>query len=399
MLMASTKLDQLQALARAPIAFEHNEVWRVYTGGRLFRELRRRPEPRDSHYAEDWIASMTRADNPPRDGQPPLEGLSIVRGTEVPFSLLVELFPDRALGAEHLAAFGPTTGVLAKFLDSAVRLPIQAHPDDELARRYFDSPVGKTEAWIIVNTRVVNGVEPYILMDFRPGIAPAEFRRLVDEQDLERQVACLNRIAVKPGEVYLVTGRTAHAIGSGVFMVEVQQPSDLVIHTERKVVDVEMPEEVCHMGLGWDRAMEVFDFTGRTAEQTLARARLKPRPSAVAAGGAVEQLVAHDDTPFFASRRLTVTGELRCDNERFYAGAVIAGQGRLTWERGAMDLRAGDTFFVPNCVREHEYRAAGVELQIITAEAPAIAKPAASAAPDDPVVGKSRACGVSRSGR
>jgi len=397
--MAAAKLEQLAALARAPIAFEHNEVWRVYTGGRLFRELRRRPAPHDSHYPEDWIASMTRADNPPRDGQPPLEGLSIVRGTEVPFSLLVELFPQEVLGAEHLAAYGPTTGVLAKFLDSAVRLPIQAHPDDELARRYFDSPVGKTEAWIIVNTRVIDGVEPYILMDFRPGVAPTDFRRLVDEQDLEGQVACLNRIAVKPGEVYLVTGRTAHAIGRGVFMVEVQQPSDLVIHTERKVVDVEMPEEACHMGLGWDRAMEVFDFSGRTQEQTVARARLKPRPSAVAAGGAVEQLISHEDTQFFASRRLAVTGELQCDNERFYAGAVITGRGRLTWERGAMDLRAGDTFLVPNSVREHEYRAAGGELQIVTAEPPAIAKPTASAAPDDPAAGKSHTSSLLDSGR
>lgn len=370
--MTSAKLDQLAVLARAPIAFECNEVWRVYTGGKLFRELRGSPHPADSYYPEEWVASMTRADNPPRDGRPALEGLSVIRGSEVPFSLLVELFPQEILGADHFAAFGPATQVLAKFLDSAVRLPIQAHPDDELARRYFDSPVGKTEAWVIVNTRVINHIEPYLLLDFRPGVAPADFRRMVDEQDLEGQVACLNRIAVRPGEVYLVTGRTPHAIGSGVFMIEVQQPSDLVIHTERKVVEVEIPEEVCHMGLGWDRALEVFDFTGRTVEQTLNRSRLAPREIVKTDGGAVEQLIAHSDTQFFASRRLTVTGELGFTNERFYAGAVVAGSGRLTWERGAMDLRAGDTFFVPNCVGGHEYRAAGGQLQIITAEPPAI---------------------------
>lgn len=394
--MASPRLDQLAALARAPIAFERNEVWRVYTGGKLFRELRGQPDPRDSYYPEDWVASMTRADNPPRDGQPPLEGLSVIRGTEIPFSLLVELFPEEILGGAHLAAFGATTRVLAKFLCSAVRLPIQAHPDDELAQRYFDSPVGKTEAWIIVNTRVINGAEPYILLDFRPGVDPADFRRMVDEEDLDGQVACLNRIAVKPGDAYLVTGRTPHAIGSGVFMIEVQQPSDLVIHTERKVVEVEIPEEICHMGLGWDRAMEVFDFTGRTEQETLRRARLTPREIAVGASGAVDQLISYDDTPFFAARRLRVIGELECANERFYAGAVIGGRGRLTWARGAMDLRAGDTFFVPNSVREHKYRAVGsagaqpaVPLQVITAEPPALATPGGGRTCEDPMLGKS----------
>ena len=399
--MASARLDQLAALARAPIAFDYNDVWRVYTGGKLFRELRRQPNPHDSYYPEDWVASMTRADNPPRDGQPPLEGLSIIRGTEVPFSLLVELFPEETLGREHVAAFGPMTRVLSKFLDSAVRLPIQAHPDDALAQRYFDSPVGKTEAWVIVNTRAIDGVEPFILLDFRPGVDPADFRRMVDVQDLDGQVACLNRIAVRPGDVYFVMGRTPHAIGSGVFMIEVQQPSDLVIHTERKVVDVEMPEEACHMGLGWDRAMEVFDFTGRTAEQTLARARLIPRPLEAAAGGTVEQLISHQDTPFFASRRLSVVGELEMVNERFYAGAVVSGRGKLSWGRGAMDLRAGDTFFVPNSVREHKYRAAGAQqampFEVITAEPPALPNPAA--ADDDPIVGRSHTSKLLRGGR
>jgi mannose-6-phosphate isomerase len=377
--MSTSKLGDLAALARAPIAFERNEAWRVYTGGKLFRELRGQPDPHDSYYPEDWIASMTRARNPPRDGQPPLEGLSIVRGTAVPFALLVELFPREMLGADHLAVFGPTTQVLAKLLDSAVRLPIQAHPDDEYAQRYFDSPVGKTEAWIIVATRVIDGVEPYLLLGFQPRVEPAHFRRLVDAQDLQGQVACLNRIPVQPGDAYLVTGRTPHAIGSGVFMIEVQQPSDLVIHTELKVVEVELPAEGAHMGLGWDRALEVFDYTGRTVAEVMARARLQPRVVAQSAGGDVEQIIAYADTPFFASRRLTVVGAqhavpLQLTNERFYAGAVVAGAGALVWPGGEMALRPGDTFFVPYAVREHTYIGAqhAVPLQVITADPPAL---------------------------
>jgi len=373
--MTLARMDQLAALARAPIAFERNETWRVYAGGKLLRELRGQPDPQDNHFPEDWIASMTRADNPPRDGRPALEGISVIRGTDVPFSLLVELFPREIVGEAHAAAFGPRTQVLAKFLDSAVRLPIQAHPDDDYARRYFNASVGKTEAWIVVATRVVDGVEPYILLDLHPDVDAAGFRRLVEEQDLEGQVACLNRIPVLPGEAYLVAARTLHAIGSGVFMIEVQQPSDLVVHTERRVVDIEISEQAAHMGLGWDTALDILDYTGRTVQETTAHAKLQPQEVLRLSGGTVQQVISYRDTPFFASRRIQVQGELKLTNQHFYAGAVVSGAGSLACSRAEMQLRPGDTFLVPNSVRAHTYRATDCGLQIITADPPAIACP------------------------
>jgi mannose-6-phosphate isomerase len=368
------RMRELEKLASGVIVFASNEVWRVYTGGKLFRQLRGQAEARDSYYPEDWIASMTRADNPPRDGTPPLEGLSVIEGTNVPFALLVELFPESILGRKHCEKFGPTTGVLAKFLDSAVRLPIQAHPDDELARRLWNAPVGKTEAWIIVGTRKIGGEEPYLLLGFKPGVDKQEFRRMVLSQDLAGQIALLHRIPVRPGEAYLVTGRTAHAIGPGVFMIEVQQPSDLVIHTERKCVDVEIPEEICHMGLGWDAALEVFDYSGETLDEVMARCRLRPQAVEKRPGGQIAQLVGRETTPHFASRRILLeeSAKLALRNERFYAAAVLRGSGRVTSDKGEVELSAGQAFFVSKAVVEHEYRAAGAGLEVIAADPPAL---------------------------
>jgi mannose-6-phosphate isomerase len=370
----SNRLKELERMARGVVVFAANEAWRVYTGGRLFRELRGQADARDSYYPEDWIASMTRADNPPRDGAPALEGLSVIGGTNVPFALLVELFPEVMLGKQHYRAFGPTTRVLAKFLDSAVRLPIQAHPDDDLAEALFDAPVGKTEAWIIVGTRKIGDVEPYILLGFKEGIDKREFHRMVLAQDTQAQIETLHRIPVKPGEAYLVTGRTAHAIGSGVFMIEVQQPSDLVVHTERKCVDVEIAEEICHMGLGWGRALEVFDYTGETLEQLMARTRLQPRAIEKQGGGQVSQLIGYERTPHFASRGVSVApgGKVALRNERFYAAAVVRGGGDVTWAGGDVELRAGDAFFMSNAVTDHEYSAGTAGLEIITAEPPVL---------------------------
>jgi mannose-6-phosphate isomerase len=315
---------------------------------------------------------MTRADNPPRDGAPALEGLSVIRGTNVPFALLVELFPELMLGRSHYERFGPTTGVLAKFLDSAVRLPIQTHPDDELAQRLWNAPVGKTEAWIIVGTRRIGDEEPYLLLGFKPGIDKERFRRMVLGQDLPGQIASLHRIAVRPGDAYLVTGRTAHAIGPGVFMIEVQQPSDLVIHTERKCVDVEIPDEICHMGLGWDAALEVFDYSGESVDEVMARRRLHPQVVERRAARQIVQLIGYETTPHFGSRRILLEGggKLGLRNERFYAAAVVRGSGCVEWDTDEVELCPGDAFFVSNAVAEHEYRAGEQGLEIITAEPP-----------------------------
>lgn len=365
-----SKLDELECLAHAPIVFAPNETWRVYTGGKLFRQLRGVPDAQDSHYPEDWIASVSRAVNPRRDGQPALEGLSVVRDTDVPFALLVELFPEALLGIAHLAKFGPTTGVLAKFLDSSVRLPIQAHPDDALAQKHWGERFGKTESWIIVATRPLGGVAPSILLGFKPGVTREQFSKLVRKADSKGQVECLHHIPVKPGDAFLVTGRTAHAIGSGVFMIEVQQPSDLVIHTEQECAGVPIAEETRHMGKGWEVGLEVFAYGGEELDALMARARLEPQIVAREPGGSVAQIVSYKRTPHFAARKIIVGGRLAVANECFYAGAVVAGSGSLAGEFGEVALAPGDTFFVPISVPEVEYRGQGLE--IITADPPAL---------------------------
>jgi len=365
-----SKLDDLKRLAGAPIVFYPNETWRVYTGGKMFRQLRGVPEAEDSFYPEDWIASVSRAVNPRRDGEPALEGLSVVRDTNVPLALLVELFPETLLGEAHVKRFGATTAVLAKFLDSSVRLPIQAHPDDALAQRHWGEPFGKTESWIIVDTRVIAGVEPYILFGFKPGVTRERFAGLVETMDLDGQVEALHRIPVKAGDAFLVTSRTAHAIGSGVFMIEVQQPSDLVIQTENECAGFPISAELCHMGKGWEVGLEVFEYGGESLDALMARARLAPRTLAEEAGGSVAQIVGYDHTPHFAARKIAVRGRLGLANDRFYAGAVVAGGGSAAGDFGEIALAPGDTFFVPNSVREVEYRGEGLE--IITADPPAL---------------------------
>jgi mannose-6-phosphate isomerase len=364
--MASRDLASLEWLTRQPLVLGPNRVYRVYTGGALLDQLQGKPQREDSHFPEDWVgsATVTRL-----AGRPPDEGLSRVLlpdGSTVVLKSLIQTFPHAMLGATHTARHGAELGVLCKLLDAAMRLPIQCHPDRDFARQYLRSDFGKTESWLILATRTINGVPPSILFGFREGITEETFRRMVQAQDIPAQVAALNCLEVQPGEVYLVSAGTPHAIGSGVFMVEVQEPTDFVVNTEYTVGEIRRTEAQCFMGLGFDLGMRCFNYQAVGMEY-VRRQTLLPR-TIQESGEAREQiLIGPEDTPCFGAARLTIRGTVRDrDGGRCYIGIVTEGKGGLTGPGLDLALQPGTTFFVPAASRHESYRAApGTPLTVI----------------------------------
>ena len=188
-----------------------NRVWRTYLGGETLDVFEGRENPGDSHYPEDWIASTTRADNKGRENGVG-EGLSRIEleGREM---LLKDLFaecPEETLGTRHARKYGANTQFLVKFLDSAIRLPIQCHPTAEFAKKYLGSPSGKTEAYIILETR--KEVEnPYVYLGFQHPPQIEEFKKAVLQQNIESILSCFERIPVRPGRRFVVPGGLPHA--------------------------------------------------------------------------------------------------------------------------------------------------------------------------------------------
>ena len=134
----------MKELTMAPVFLERNRVWRVYKGGMLFSDLMG-DKKEDNNYPEEWIASTVKAMN--KDSENEKEGLSIVEGTDITLKELIEAYPEEMLGKRK------NLGVLVKYLDSAIRLPLQAHPDKAFSKKYFDSEYGKTEMWLILQNR------------------------------------------------------------------------------------------------------------------------------------------------------------------------------------------------------------------------------------------------------
>ena len=129
-----------------------------------------------------------------------------------------------SLGARLTGCDAPDAGrfpLLAKIIDPAEWLSVQVHPDDEQARRLEGpSAVGKTEAWYVIDA--APGAE--ILLGVRPSVPPETVRQAIRSGGL---ADLLERRRVRRGESYLVPAGTLHAIGPGVLVYEIQQPSDI----------------------------------------------------------------------------------------------------------------------------------------------------------------------------
>jgi mannose-6-phosphate isomerase len=338
------------ALLSSPIFFDRNRVARVYRGGLLFGDLFG-DEPIDGYQPEEWIASSVRALN--RDSSDATEGLSRVRGTDITFDALLRDHPMEMTG-------GTVFDVLVKALDSAVRLPAQAHPDKEFSRRHFRSEHGKTEMWLILATRP--GANIYF--GFKEGVTRADLERAVkaSESDKHAFEGLLEEWEAVPGDVWLIPAKAPHAIGAGCLILEVQEPTDFTLQPERWCDTYELNDHEMYLGLAPDIALDCFDLS-MTGKEVLRRARIAPKIVEQRAGYTREILISHQDTPCFAVNRHSLDA-----GSAAIAGPAVfvasEGEGELRSGGQVYPIRRGDYFFLPCAAGQAEIFSAK-RLQIV----------------------------------
>jgi mannose-6-phosphate isomerase len=232
---------------------------------------------------------------------------------------------------------GSGPALLVKLLDAGERLPVHCHPDDVFARRHLASPWGKTEAWIVIDA--APGGEVYL-----------GFSEAVPDETLAGWVACqdpamlraLNRVAVRPGDAILVPAGLPHAIGAGVFVVELQEPTDLSVLLEWDAFPIDGRAQG-HLGLGFDLALGCVDRSGWKPAQIAGL----HGPAGAPAGRPVTAVFPRAADPYFAAQRIRPGSGAVTLDPRFAILIVIAGRGLLGSERGDVPLRRGMTILVP----------------------------------------------------
>ena len=314
-----------------------NQLHRFYSGGPRIDALRGAPVGEDRR-PEDWVGSTTA-----------IHGSAPAGLTELPDGRLlrnaVAAEPERFLGAAHVAAFGADPAVLVKLLDAGQRLPVHLHPDRAFAREHLDSPYGKAEAWFVLEGGKLH-------LGFRDDVDADTLRGWFDAQDSAAMLTASNELQVGPGDCVYVPAGTPHAIGEGVFMVEVQEPSDLGLILEWQGF---VPQESATMGLDLGTALaatrsdavsadEIESWTRRSSDAP------ETRPGARA-------VVPPDANGYFRAEWLEPEPAVELEPS-FAILVVVDGAGRLATDGGELDLTHGDTVLVPYAAGEGELRGA-----------------------------------------
>jgi mannose-6-phosphate isomerase len=329
-----------------PTALALNTPQRFYRGGERILAFRGLPVPEDfdGRRPEDWLASTTRLFAEGGDGLTVLPD-----GRTLADAVTTE--PERWLGAAHVADRGTDTALLTKLLDSGERLPVHSHPDRAFAARHLDCAHGKTEAWIILEA------EPgaTVWVGFRDGLTQEELTELVEAQD-DRLLAALNPISVTAGDAVLVPAGQPHAIGEGVLLLELQEPTDFSVMLEHRRFGL----EEAHAFLGLPRSTALTSVALGPLESD-GVARLRRRWVDVRGSGPALPDEASD---FFRAQVLSAeaSGPAVTAEAAFAVTLVVQGAGQLrtatdpetTPSTGdqVIDLEKGDVLLVPHAAGE-----------------------------------------------
>lgn len=328
----------------APLLLPSNRVYRFYRGGKLLEAFRGLPEPGDDVYPEDWVASVTAASNPVAHRRVD-EGLSLVEANGVAVLLrdLVREAPLEVAGREAALAMGSTTGLLVKLLDARERLPIHCHPTRDFAREILGSPFGKAEAWLVLATRQVPGAEaPNIRIGFRTDLTRDELKGLILRQDHAELLRNMVAVPVEVGSAVFVSPGLPHAIGAGVFLIELQEPTDLSVIAEWDGYPIE--PEAAHLGRGWDVMLDAFDRRAMTRVR-LDELMALPETTVDRPDLTVSRLLDTASEPFFDAMRVDARGPAPWPFAGTFAIAIVTqGHGRICNRHGELAVSSGDTF-------------------------------------------------------
>ncbi len=413
-----------------PIRLAANQVPRFYRGGAAIAELRGTKAP-DEFLPEDWVGSTTATYGSDADGLTRLDDGRTLRAA-------IEADPEAFLGPRHVSAYGADPALLVKLLDAGERLPVHCHPGREFASSHLGCRNGKTEAWVVVGTRgggsggleseagtevagghagpsgspPVNrgsgGLEseagtevagghagpsgsppvdqgPRVHLGFRRDVDPEWLAGVVAGQQAGPLLASLNALPVAPGDTVLVPAGVPHAIGEGVLLVELQEPTDLSVLLEWDGFAVDGRRDG-HLGLGFDLALRCVDRSGRGADELarLCGGRGQVRPG-------VERLFPAEADPFFRAERLrpdppASAGSLQRTtlDAAFSILVVTYGSGLVETDAGALGLSRGDTVLLPFAAGRGEVSGPLEAVRCLPPEPEVAPRKAAAADPGEP---------------
>lgn len=245
---------------------------------------------------------------------------------------LAEEYKGALLGEKVYAATGTEFPLLIKFIDARDDLSIQVHPDDKLAAERHNGSKGKTEMWYVVQA----DEKAHLMSGLSKEITPEEYAAKVADNTI---TDVLHDYDVHDGDVFFLPAGRIHSIGSGCFIAEIQQTSDITyrIYDFGRLGLDGKPRE-----LHTELSKAAIDYTVLPDYKTPYQS-IKDQEN---------ELVS---CKYFTTSLYELDKEVTKDMsglDSFVIAICIEGSGSLTdSEANAVSLRQGETVLIPACSR------------------------------------------------
>ena len=291
-----------------PLKFKPIFKQRIW-GGQKLREFFGKDIPPSEKIGESWeLADLPNDKSVIANGE--LAGQTL--------NLAISKYPKEIAGDENFAGPFP---LLIKLLDAQDILSVQVHPDEQTCRQ-MGTGQPKTECWYIISA--AEGA--FIYKGLKEGVTKNQFAEAITKGSVAE---LLKKVLVKQGECHLLPAGTAHSIGAGLLIAEIQTPSDTTyrVFDWNRVDDTGKPRQL-HI----EQALESihFDSSGDNLSVTTT-GRLVD----------CEYFKIDKEHQSESCEGLLSPGEMKIL-------IILAGSGTVLGEGGtAVEFNAGDTLLVP----------------------------------------------------
>ena len=273
--------------------------------------------------AEGWLLSLHK------------DGINIVlngehKGKDI--KEVLDIWGEKALG-ERAKAF-TYFPLLIKFIDAKLSLSVQVHPDDDYALA-VEGEYGKTEMWYVLDCK--DGAS--LIYGFDKDISKEEFEKRIKENTLTE--VC-NYVPVKKGDVFFISAGTLHAIGEGILIAEVQQNSN----TTYRVSDYgRLGADGKPRELHIDKALQVTRCEAPDKEYGNIGLVTKIGENTL------RELACCDK---FTVKLLDLKDSYTInEKETFVSVIVLDGNFKASWQDGQLELKKGDSLYIPSGMKIH----------------------------------------------
>jgi mannose-6-phosphate isomerase len=228
--------------------------------------------------------------------------------------------------------------LLVKFIFTEDKLSVQVHPDDAYAARHEQAAGGrgKTEMWYVIRARA--GAE--MRVGLKPEVTREKFRCAIEQGNAEE---CLERVPVRAGDAIFVPAGTAHTIGPGLVLCEIQEHSDLTYRVyDYNRRDSQGRARTLHV----EKALEVMRFGKQCGG--------KLHPDSEQRGGlTLSTLVA---CPYFVTEKWEFAGKISAaaSPEHFDLLIFIEGNGTIHSNGGDAEYAPAQAWMLPAALGEYQ---------------------------------------------